>query len=215
MLLRKQQDRRDDWKEQKPLVFRPGAQRAGQPRQDQRAGRAVRGASVTLEKDEGGQDEKGERDVGELGASHQEEQRGAQQDHRAQIALRPAPQMGQRGQQQADGEQREQKREDGRDVNAFAAHIPPGADDRQRQQQRVVPVGPPVHPAGKDVSPRLSGPVQEAGVHVPDQPCVPFAVGRFPPGEQERGQEGEHLDGEDSRQHHFQGGPLGRLRNRL
>ena len=86
----------------------------------------------------------------------------------------------------AERQEGKDKGHDGGNGEAFAAHVLPAAGDGERQEQGVVPVAP-VQAAGERIAPVVAAPEQEAGMHVPDEPGVPSAVGFLQKGKDEGG----------------------------
>ncbi len=144
---------------------------------------------------------------------HSDEKRGPHQDHRGKIPLAPAPQEAERGAQKAEGQEGKDECHDGGDGKAFPPHVAPAPGDGKREEQRIVPVAP-VQAAGECLAPVIAAPEEEAGMHVPDEPGVPPAVGFLQKGQDEGGRRGDQFEGKDSRQEDCKTGSLPGLRER-
>ena len=196
-----------------PSFFVQAHSAAASAGQDQRS-RATRCRSRREEKQgEGRQDEEGQRKVGKLRRPHTDEKRCPHQDHRGKIPLAPAPQEAERGAQKAEGQEGKDECHDGGDGKAFPAHVAPAPGDGKREEQRIVPVAP-VQAAGECIAPVIAAPEDEAGMHVPDEPGVPPAVGLLQKGQDEGGRRGDEFEGKNSRQEDRKTGSLPGLRER-
>ena len=102
------------------------------------------------------------------------------------IPLAPALEEAEGGAQKAEGHQGEETGYDWGNAKAFFPHVPPAADDRKRQEQWIVPVAP-VQAAGECLAPVIAAPEEKTGMHVPDEPGVPPAVGFLQNGQDEGG----------------------------